>query len=94
LPLWQDARACRAHLTARVAASHPVIHEAGRRLLAERLSALGDRQLRALFTVARVERMGETTVGSDGKPRAVTVDDWVAAFKRRRRELVDNRCPE
>jgi hypothetical protein len=81
-------------LSARASASNPVVGEAGRRLLAERLSALGDRQLRALFTVARVERMGETTTGSDGKARAVTVDDWVAAFKRRRQALVDNRCAE
>ncbi|MCA1664535.1 MAG: hypothetical protein LC659_09735, partial [Myxococcales bacterium] len=94
LPMWEDARACRAHLSARASASNPVVGEAGRRLLADRLSALADRQLRALFTVARVERMGETVTGSDGKARAVTVDDWVAAFKRRRQELVDNRCPE
>lgn len=92
LPMWEDARACRAHLTARASASNPVVSEAGRRLLAERLSALSDRQLRALFTVARVERMGELTAGSDGKLRPVTADDWVAAFKRRRRELVDNHC--
>jgi hypothetical protein len=94
LPMWEDARACRAHLSARASASNPVVGEAGRRLLAERLSALSDRQLRALFTVARVERMGETISGSDGKSRAVTVDDWVAAFKRRRQELVDNHCPD
>jgi hypothetical protein len=94
LPMWEDARACRAHLTARASASFPVVKEAGRRFLAERLSALDDRQLRALFTVARVERMGETTTGSDGKPRPVTVADWVEAFKRRRQQLVDNRCAE
>jgi hypothetical protein len=94
LPVWDDAPACRAHLHARASASSPVVHEAGRRLLAERLGALGDRQLRDLFTVARVERMGETTTGSDGKPRPVTVDDWVRAFKRRRAELADNHCPE
>ena len=94
LPMWEDARACRAHLAARATASNPVIGEAGRRLLAERLSALTDKQLRDLFTAARIERLGETTTGSDGKPRAVTVADWVAAFKRRRQELVDNRCPE
>ena len=41
---------------------------------------------------ARIERLGETTIGADGKPRAVTVDDWVAAFQRRRAALVDHRC--
>ncbi len=93
LPMWDDARACRAHLQARDSASSPAVGEAGRRFLAERLSALTDRQLRDLFTVAGVARIGETTVGSDGKARPVTVDDWVAAFKRRRAELVENRCP-
>jgi hypothetical protein len=36
--------------------------------------------------------MGEVTRGSDGNARPVTVDDWVAAFKRRRAALVDNHC--
>jgi hypothetical protein len=94
LPLWQDKAACRVHFTARASQSDPIVSEAGRRFLAERLSALSDRQIRALFTVARVEDMGETTTGSDGKRRAVTVDDWVGAFVRRRAELVDNRCAE
>jgi hypothetical protein len=94
LPMWDDARACRAHLDARASASHPTIHESGRRLLAERLSALSDAQIRALFVAARIDRLAETTRASDGKARLVTVDDWVAAFKRRRRELADNRCPE
>ena len=40
LPMWEDARACRVHLSARVAPSHPIVSEAGRRFLAERLSAL------------------------------------------------------
>jgi len=94
LPMWEDARSCRAHLTARASASHPVIHESGRRLLAERLSALSDAQIRALFLAARIDRLAETTLGSDDKARLVTVDDWVAAFKRRRQQLVDNRCPD
>jgi hypothetical protein len=92
LPMWEDARACRAHLVSRASPSHPIISEAGRRFLAERLSALTDAQIRALFTVARIELEGETTIGSDGNRRAVTVDDWVAAFKRRRAQLVDQRC--
>ena len=94
LPMWEDARACRAHLVARASPSHPVISESGRRFLAERLSALSEAQIRALFVAARIDRLAETTLGSDGKARLVTVDDWVGAFQRRRRELVDNRCPE
>jgi hypothetical protein len=91
LPMWEEPRACRAHLSAR-AASHPIVSEAGRRFLADRLSALTDAQLRALFTVARIESLGETTVGSDGRQRPVTIDDWVDAFKRRRAQLVDHHC--
>ena len=92
LPMWEDARACRVHLATRAAPSNPIVSEAGRRFLAARLSALTDAQIRALFTVARIERLGETTAGADGRPRPVTVDDWVAAFVRRRAALVDHVC--
>ena len=94
LPMWQDAASCRAYLVARDSASHPQVHEAGRRLLAERLSSLTERQLRDLFIIARVEEMGETVAGAGGQSRPVTVDDWVAAFRRRRAAIVDHRCPE
>lgn len=94
LPVWKDPVACRAWLSARDGAADPLVHEAGRRFLAERLAALDDRQLHDLFTVARVTLLDETTVGNDGRRRPVTVDDWVAAFKRRRAGIVDHRCPE
>jgi hypothetical protein len=94
LPVWEDAAACRAHLKARLAPAHPTISEAGRRFLAERLAALTDTQIRGLFTVARVERMGELRLGADGPARPVTVEDWVDAFKRRRAEVVEHRCPQ
>jgi len=92
LPLWEDARACRVHLATRLAPSNPIISEAGRRFLADRLMQLSEQQIRALFTVARIERLGETTRGADGRPRPVTVDDWVAAFVRRRAALVEHHC--
>jgi hypothetical protein len=94
LPVWEDAHACRAHFVSRASPSNPVVSEAGRRFLAERLSRLSDAQLRDLFTAARIERLGETMLDSDGKARLVTVADWVAAFKRKRNELVQNRCLE
>ena len=93
LPVWQDPATCRAWLVTRVAPPHPRIHEAGRRLLAARLAALSDEQLRDLFVVARVEEMGETRIGPDGRSHAVTVDDWVEAFRRRRAQIVEHRCP-
>lgn len=94
LPMWKDAASCRAYLRARGAAADPVVHEAGRRFLADRLMELSDRQLRDLFTAARVTELGETTRGADGRVRPVTVDDWVDAFRRRRSAIVDQRCPE
>jgi hypothetical protein len=91
LPLWEDAAACRAHLQARVGPSHPTVSEAGRRLLAERLMRLTEKQIRDLFFGARIEALGETHV-VDGTSRPVTVDDWVDAFHRRRAALVDHHC--
>ncbi|HEY2749165.1 MAG TPA: hypothetical protein VGL86_31315 [Polyangia bacterium] len=92
LPLWEDARACRVHLSTRSAPPSPIVGEAGRRFLADRLSALTDTQIRALFMAARIERLGELTRGADGRMRPVTVDDWVAAFERRRAALVEHHC--
>jgi hypothetical protein len=94
LPMWHDPAACRAHWIARRAASHPTVSEAGRKLLADRLAALDDRQIRDLFKVARIETMGETRGDGHGGTRAVTVEDWLDAFKRRRAALVDHHCPQ
>jgi hypothetical protein len=70
-----------------------MVSEAGRAFLAERLKQLSDRQLNDLFTVARVQAMGETLVGADGSTRSVTEDDWIRAFRERRSQIVDHRCP-
>jgi hypothetical protein len=93
LPLWEDRAACRGHLATRTSHPHPTVSEAGRQLLAARLAALSHQQLRALFTSARIERLGETTRDADGRTRPVTVEDWVLAFERRRAALVEARCP-
>jgi hypothetical protein len=74
-PLWEDPRHCVARLTAELAATggleHAAIGEEGRRFLSTLLDALDDRQLRALFEVARGDSRGG-------------VSKWVAAFKQRR----------
>lgn len=80
LPMWKDAADCRAYLSARVGPSHPLVSEAGRRLLADRLMQLTDRQIRDLFVAARVDRLGDS------------VADWTDAFLRRRAALVEHRC--
>ena len=71
---------------------YPEISEAGRAFLAERLALLTDRQIRDLFVVARAATRRET-IEEGGVRREVTLDDWVAAFKEKRREIAERRCP-
>ena len=89
VPIWKDAPGCQGHLTRSLIGTleHPVISEAGRRFLADRLSLLNDRQLRDLFTAARVERRQDKVDG-----RQATVDDWVRVFKAKRDEIRNRRC--
>ena len=87
--IWRDEKGCQANLTSSFVGTleHPVISEAGRQFLATRLSLLSDRQIRDLFTAARVERRGESI---DGRP--VTADDWARVFKAKRDQIVNHRC--
>jgi hypothetical protein len=96
VPIWKDPGKCMARLKRSRTGTliDPRISEAGRAFLAERLVQLSDRQIRDLFVAARAERVGELIRDPDGRKRAVTVDDWVQAFVRRRAEIVDHRCPE
>jgi hypothetical protein len=91
-PVWSDPVRCIANVTseldARDGLDHPQIGEAGRRFLARLLAALDRRQIEALFRAARAERRGG-------------VSRWVAAFERRRREVLRPvagdpgfRCPD
>lgn len=95
VPIWRDPATCEGDLTRSLVGNleHPVISEAGRRFLASRMMLLSDRQIRDLFTAARVERRGDTTKDADGDSRPVTVDDWVAAFKAKRSQITEHRCP-
>jgi hypothetical protein len=72
---------------------YPEIREAGRRFLADRLALLSDRQIRDIFTAARADSRDES-VEEGGVKRRVTVEDWVQAFKKKRQEIADRRCPE
>jgi hypothetical protein len=91
-PVWRDGERCVANVHASVTGSleHPAISEQGRAFLAGLLARLSDAQLRDLFEVARFARRGvkEGDHTSNG-----TVDDWVAAFKKKRAEIADRRCP-
>jgi hypothetical protein len=95
VPIWRDPARCEGGLTRSLVGSleHPVISEDGRRFLAERLMLLSDRQIRDLFTAARVERRGDTTTDEQGNSRPVTVEDWVRAFKAKRAQIATHKCP-
>ena len=68
----------------------PQIGEAGRQFLANLLAQMTDQQLRDLFGVARVDRRSRKP--NSAEPPA-SVDEWVAAFKAKRDQIVNTRCP-
>lgn len=92
--IWKDAKQCIGDMPRSFTGSleDPVISEAGRRFLSQRLARLTDRQIRDLFTVSQVEKRGEEIAGADGRKRPVTVDDWVRVFKQKRSEIAAKRC--
>jgi hypothetical protein len=81
------------HLAGEEGLTDPIITEEGRKFLAGLLSQLSDRQIRDLFKVARVEQLDET-IEEGGVARKVTIEDWVAAFKKRRAEIQERTCPQ
>jgi hypothetical protein len=91
-PIWKDEAGCRGNLPKSLTGTldDPVISEAGRRLLAERLARLSDRRLHDLFSAARVEL--RSRVPGDPSSGHPTVDEWVAAFKARRAQIAERRC--
>lgn len=80
--IWREGAPCVGDLSKSMTGSldNPRISEEGRKLLADRLLLLGDRQIRDLFRAAMAERRG----GS--------LDDWVRIFKRKRDEIVQAHC--
>jgi hypothetical protein len=92
-PIWRDAEKCEAHMSKSATGTlgpDPVISEAGRKFLADLLKQLTDRQIRDLFAVAQLDHRSRKP-GSDES--AATVDEWVAAFKAKRADVVLNHCP-
>jgi hypothetical protein len=91
-PVWKDPVQCVAQHQGSFTGSlkNPRISEAGREFLAGLLVQLSDAQLHDLFETARVTRRPRDP-GKDGP--SASVDEWVAAFKRKRSEIVDHRCP-
>jgi len=83
-PIWNGARGCVGDLPHSFTGTlgDPHVGEAGRKFLADLLVQLTDQQLRDLFEVARFTERDPTA----------TVDDWVAAFKAKRAEIVNRHC--
>jgi hypothetical protein len=91
-PIWKDAAACVGNLSKSATGTldNPRIGEAGRQFLADLLVQLTDRQLHDLFEVARVDHRSRRP---DSAEPPASVDEWVAAFKHKRDEIVAKRCP-
>jgi len=97
VPVWKDPAQCVAEISGSLTGSlsDPRISEAGRAFLAGLLVQLTDAQLRDLFESARIKRRSSEPSGDpdkDGPPG--TVNEWVEAFKRKRAQIVDRRCPQ
>jgi hypothetical protein len=91
-PVWQDEHSCVGNLpkSATGTLDNPPISEEGRRFLADLLTQLSDQQIHDLFETARVTlRLRDPRDISSGFP---TIDEWVAAFKQKRAQIVDRHC--
>lgn len=91
-PVWKATAGCVGNLPKSFTGTlqDPVISERGRRFLAGLLAQLSDRQIRDLFEVARVT----SRLRSPADPLSgfVDVEEWVAAFKEKRQQIVSRRC--
>jgi hypothetical protein len=92
-PIWRDASTCEAHMSRSLTGTlgNPRIREGGRQFLADLLVQLSDQQLHQLFAVAHVDRRSQDPDRTGQPPAAV--DEWVAAFKLKRAEIVNAHCP-
>jgi hypothetical protein len=89
-PVWKDPARCVGNLSPSQTGTltDPVISESGRAFLSGLLAQLTGDQLRDLFTVARFAEKP----GLNGAPKGAGVDEWVAAFKKKREEIAGARC--
>jgi hypothetical protein len=96
VPVWKDPARCVAELTGSFTGSFssPTITEEGRAFLASLLVQLSDAQLRDLFVNARVkQRSSDPDAHAEKDAPLARVDEWVTAFKQKRAQIVDQRCP-
>lgn len=83
--VWFDRSTCHASLFS-AWYTDVYVTEASRAWLHDLLSKITDQQLRDVFVASRIVERGET-VRDHGADRAVTVDDWIAAFHAKMAEL-------
>jgi hypothetical protein len=91
-PIWKDDRGCTGNLRKSFTGTlaDPVISEAGRRFLAGLLMQLTDRQVRDLFSIARVTRRENPSTRSDADQG--TLQGWIDAFRDKRAQIVQRKC--
>jgi hypothetical protein len=99
--VWKNRDSCKARLDPiggifqTTTLRNPAISEAGRALLAGQLRQLSDVQIADLFRAARINRLHQMTSDGSGGSREVTLEDWVALFKKKRDEITGHPgCPE
>lgn len=90
--IWKDPARCVANLPKSLTGSleNPSITEAGRQFLADLLLQLTDAQLHDLFDVARITHR---TTATNRPADETTIDQWVDAFKQKRKDIVNQTCP-
>ncbi len=96
VPVWKDDAGCVARLKGSLTGSlsDPPISEAGRAFLAKLLVQLTDRQLTDLFETARVKRRSsDPSDDAEKEGDNAKVKDWVEAFKAKRAQIAERRCP-
>jgi hypothetical protein len=89
VPVWKDPARCIANLSKSVTGTleNPRISEEGRAFLADLLTQLSDQQILDVFSVARMP------LRSSDPRRSGTIDEWAAAFRHKRDEVVQHSCP-
>ena len=91
-PVWKGDTGCVGNLARSLTGTlhDPIISEEGRRFLSSLLEQLTDRQLHDLFAVARFDlRPRSPASGRSGFP---AIQEWVDAFKEKRRQIAERRC--
>jgi len=98
-PVFKDSshNECRGELTVSFKARHdgepnPIISEEGRRFLIDQLHRLTSDHVRAMFTAARVDLLGNPHTARAAADGVSEIEAWVAAFQDKVRQIEARRC--